>query len=175
MISKCHTKEKCKDYISKIPNYDKAISDTTQVWHCHHVLEISIDGEHELHSQDDLIRMGMYYKRPYYELIFLTPSEHRELHGRTVEARKRNSEQQKKVDRKGSKNPMAAENVKEKRKTNPNFGKKGKYKVFVHYAKSEEGRKIINHFGLRERTKESEQLYNSEMSYFRTNKKFSWE
>lgn len=120
MINELHTKEKCKDDISKIPNYEKAIADTTKVWHCHHIWEISMDGENELHSQEELIRLGMYYKRPYYELIFLTPSDHRKLHHRTIEARKRNSEQQKKVDRKGSKNPMAGRFGKD----SPQFGRK---------------------------------------------------
>ena len=35
----------CKVDISKIENYDKAMSDTEQVWDCHHRLEFTLDGE----------------------------------------------------------------------------------------------------------------------------------
>ena len=73
----------CKDDITKIENYDKAINDTTQTWHLHHRLEFTLDGEFA-HSKSDLQRMNMYYDRPYFELIFLTKSEHVRLH-RTVQ------------------------------------------------------------------------------------------
>lgn len=69
----------CKDDISRIENYDKAMSDTTQIWHCHHRLELTLDGEFA-HSPDELIRLDMYYNRPYFELIFLTHAEHMKLH-----------------------------------------------------------------------------------------------
>lgn len=73
----------CKDDITKIENYDKAINDTTQTWHLHHRLELTLDGEFA-HTKEDLIRMNMYCKRPYFELIFLTKYEHIRLH-RTVQ------------------------------------------------------------------------------------------
>ena len=38
-------KKFCKDDISKIENYDKAIADTTQTYECHHRLELTLDGE----------------------------------------------------------------------------------------------------------------------------------
>lgn len=69
----------CRDDISKIENYDKAIADTTQTWHCHHRLELTLDGEFAL-TPEQLKMHDMYYNRPYYELIFLTPTEHRRLH-----------------------------------------------------------------------------------------------
>ena len=69
----------CKDDISKIENYDKAIADTTQTWHCHHRLELTLEREFA-HSKEELKRLGMYYHRPYFELIFLTNSEHNRLH-----------------------------------------------------------------------------------------------
>lgn len=56
------------DY-SKIENYDKAIADTTQTWHCHHKLEMFF-------TKKELIEMGRYYNVPARELIFLTKKDH---------------------------------------------------------------------------------------------------
>lgn len=70
-------KSYCQDY-KKIENYDKAIADKENIWHCHHKLEIGSNGERVLHK--DLIRQGLYYNRPASELIFLTNSEHKRLH-----------------------------------------------------------------------------------------------
>ena len=72
-------KQVCKDDPSLIENYDKAINDNTQMWVLHHRLELTLDGEYA-HSREELIRLGMYYHRPYYELIFLTKSDHQKLH-----------------------------------------------------------------------------------------------
>ncbi len=79
MINVKSVREYCRDDISKIENYDKAISDTTQVWHIHHRLELTLDGEFALTSKQ-LKMHCMYYKRPYYELIFLTRDEHYRIH-----------------------------------------------------------------------------------------------
>ena len=68
----------CSDGISKIENYDKAINDKTQTWHCHHRLEIHDNGT--TLSQEELKSNGMYYNRPASELIFLTRREHMILH-----------------------------------------------------------------------------------------------
>ena len=73
MICEKTIKKFCKDDISLIENYDKAIADTTQVWHCHHRRET-------IFSKPDLIEIGEYYNRPACELIFLTPNEHHRLH-----------------------------------------------------------------------------------------------
>lgn len=69
-----------KGEIEKIENYEKALNDKTQMWHCHHRLELTLDDEFA-HTPKELQKMGMYYNRPYYELIFLTISQHRKLHG----------------------------------------------------------------------------------------------
>ena len=63
----------CKNDISLIENYDKAIADKSQVWHCHHRRET-------IYSRSGLIEIGEYYNRPACELIFLTPNEHHKLH-----------------------------------------------------------------------------------------------
>ena len=53
----------CKRYwadgeLSKIENYDKAVADITQVWDCHHRLEVQ-NGKPIL--KKDLIAQGLYY------------------------------------------------------------------------------------------------------------------
>ena len=73
MINEEKIKSYCKDDISLIENYDKAVSDTTQMWHCHHRRET-------IFSKSDLIEIGEYYNRPACELIFLTSLEHNRLH-----------------------------------------------------------------------------------------------
>ena len=73
MISKRSAKAFCREDISLIENYDKAVSDTTQMWHCHHRRET-------IFSKSDLIEIGEYYNRPTCELIFLTPTDHHRLH-----------------------------------------------------------------------------------------------
>lgn len=84
MINEQNAKKFCKDNISKIENYDKAVADPTQTWDLHHRLELTLDGSYA-HSREDLKRLGMYYARPYFELVFLTKSEHLRLHN-TVNA-----------------------------------------------------------------------------------------
>ena len=89
MIDKRSAKAFCRDEISLIENYDKAIADKTQTWHCHHRRET-------IFSRKDLIDIGEYYNRPACELIFLTPLEHHRLHhlGKylSAETRKKMSE-----------------------------------------------------------------------------------
>lgn len=72
----------CKDDITKIENYELAKADNFKGWEIHHRLELTLDGEHAC-SANDLERMNMYYNRPYFELIFLTRSAHRQLHNNT--------------------------------------------------------------------------------------------
>jgi len=67
---------------SKIENYDLAKADNFEWWDIHHRLELTINGEYA-HSKDELIRMDMYYDRPYYELIFLRHDEHAKLHSKS--------------------------------------------------------------------------------------------
>ena len=81
MISLRKTKRFCKDDITKIKNYNEAINDKDNIWHCHHLLELTLDNEPAL-SVKDLIRMNMYYNRPYFELIFLNPKAHHSLHNK---------------------------------------------------------------------------------------------
>ena len=77
MISERHVKEFCCEDISLIENYNLAIADTTQTWHCHHRGEVLHCGRF---SRDDLKKFGLYFNRPAAELIFLTKAEHDRLH-----------------------------------------------------------------------------------------------
>lgn len=75
MISINRAKSFCKEDISKIENYDKAIADSTRIWHCHHRTEIWWNC-----SVKELKENKCYYKRKACELIFLTPEEHLRIH-----------------------------------------------------------------------------------------------
>ena len=75
MINEYYAKLYCKEDVSKIENYHKAIADTTQTWVCHHRTEIWWNC-----SQKELIDNECYYNRKACELIFLTPAEHKSLH-----------------------------------------------------------------------------------------------
>ena len=73
MINFIYAKKYCNEDISLIENYDKAIIDSNQTWHCHHRRELET-------SRKELIKIGEYYYRPAEELIFLPKSEHSILH-----------------------------------------------------------------------------------------------
>ena len=92
MISE-EVKRYCNGDISTIENYDLAMNDECQIWHCHHRAEILPCGNF---SRDTLIDFELYYHRPSSELIFLTQSEHITLHNRcktmSEETRSRMSE-----------------------------------------------------------------------------------
>ena len=59
-------KDYCCEDISLIENYEQALNDQTQVWDCHHRLEIELGL-----SAAELIKQGLYWNRPASELIFL--------------------------------------------------------------------------------------------------------
>ena len=80
----------CKD-ITKIENYGKAVVDTTQIWDCHHRLETHylmkgkwVEREEEL-TRDELLKENKLYNVPPEELIFLTRSEHKSLHKKSMQ------------------------------------------------------------------------------------------
>lgn len=82
MISIVNVKKFCKEDPSKIENYDKAIADETQTWHCHHRDEVKVlpSGIMVIRSVEELIENCRYFNCPANELIFLTPAEHSKLH-----------------------------------------------------------------------------------------------
>lgn len=77
MINDRYPKMFCSEPLSKIENYDDAVSDDTCTWDCHHKLEIV--GNREV-SVEELKREGKYYNRPANELIFMKHNEHMSLH-----------------------------------------------------------------------------------------------
>ena len=77
MIDEKRVRRYCNEDISKIENYDKAIADTSQTWHCHHRAEILPCGRF---SQDDLKANGLFYGHPADRLIFLERATHRRMH-----------------------------------------------------------------------------------------------
>ena len=73
MISETQARKYCKEDISLIENYEQAINDNTQKWHCHHRRE-------SVYTKKGLIEIGEYYDRPAIELIFMTEEEHKRFH-----------------------------------------------------------------------------------------------
>lgn len=75
MINVEKVKRYCREDISLIKNYEKAVQDKTKVWECHHINELTF-------TPKELIKMKMYFHRPANELVFLTRAEHRKIHYR---------------------------------------------------------------------------------------------
>ena len=73
MINEKIAKSFCKEDISKIKNYELAIADTTQTWHCHHILG-------EIITRQQLLEHDFYYDVPACMLKFVTKAEHTRLH-----------------------------------------------------------------------------------------------
>lgn len=96
----------CRDAINCVENYEKAVNDKSKTWVLHHRLELTIDGLFAL-SRDDLKRMGMYYHRPAFELIFLDKSQHMRMHMRALNPNRLASVRYKKsIKMMGNKNPL---------------------------------------------------------------------
>lgn len=100
MINKRQAKKYCKEDISKIENYDKAVADTSQTWDLHHRTEIWWNC-----TAKDLIENECYYHRKACELIFLTKAEHASLHTKGKKRRPFSEETKRKmsVAKKGKK------------------------------------------------------------------------
>lgn len=98
MINETSCKRVCREDISHIQNYEEAVSDSSQKWHCHHRLGVAI-------PRKKLKEIDAYYKRPAAELIFLKESEHLSLHNKekyhSEESKRKISEAMK-----GEKNPF---------------------------------------------------------------------
>ena len=77
MIAREYVEAYCSEDISKIENYEQAVNDDTQTWHCHHKLEIQ--GQFR-NSPSLLKKCGLYYNVPAWQLIFLTKADHMRLH-----------------------------------------------------------------------------------------------
>lgn len=161
MINETYANAYCSDDISGIENYEQAVNDKTQTWHCHHRLEIQ--GQFR-NSISLLKRCGLYYHVPAWQLIFLTRADHTRLHKlgnhHSEESRKKMS-----IALKGKfcgeKNPMfgkspwnsgkhLSEETKKKLslshsgEKNPMFGKRGEKSHWFGRHHSEESRRKMS-------------------------------
>lgn len=107
MVSIEQLNKYCNGDITKIENYEKAVSDPDVIWECHHRLE------EQGYSAQKLIKMNRYYKVPPEELKLMTPTEHRQLHmvGREVTDEQKRKMSKAKV---GEKNPTKQPEVRRK-------------------------------------------------------------
>lgn len=121
MINERQAHKYCKDNISKIENYDKAIHDTTKTWHLHHRTEIWWNC-----SASDLIDNECYYNRKACELIFLTPYEHARLHNQ------------------GENNPMYGKRLSDESRKKLSEAHKGENNHMYGKTRSKESRKKIS-------------------------------
>ena len=167
MINERQTKKYCREDISKIENYAKAINDITQTWECHHRDEVKTlpSGIEVRRSIEDLKEIDRYFGCPANELIFLTKAEHRILHhkGNKFCSGKHLSEEHKRKLSEANK----GKHFSKERKRHISEAKKGKHL-------SEFGRKFKEHY---DKTHlDDRKLYNSEYKwYIKHNKKCSWE
>ena len=156
MINEQKAKQYCKEDISRIPNYEQAIANTTQVWDLHHRLELTVNGEFA-HTVQELKDMDMYYNRPAGELIFLTRAEHIRLHRnaewKKPEYRAKQSETRKQV--------WADPEYRAKR-SNP----ENRAKMTEALIRTEFGRKYKEHFGANTHT-DPKQYHREYMFYYR--------
>lgn len=190
MINEYNAKLFCKEDISLIENYDKAIADDSQVWHCHHRDEVKVlpSGVKVIRSRQELIENERYYNCPANELIFLTKSEHNRLHnfnrsestklkmseaqkGRvlSIESRRKMSESLKSRDawNKGKKGIYSEDTI---RKMSESC--KGRIPWNKGKATSVFGQAFIEHYGIT--CSDNEKLYSDEYKYFKRYGKFSW-
>lgn len=79
MINEKIAKSYCSDEISLIENYHEAIADEERRWEIHHRKECDSEGR-TLFTMKQLIEMGLYFRRPASELIFVTRSMHWKMH-----------------------------------------------------------------------------------------------
>lgn len=79
MINERKAKWYCSEDISLIENYHQAITDEERMWDVHHRRECDENGR-TLFTKKQLIDMGLYFKRPAAELLFVTRSTHKKLH-----------------------------------------------------------------------------------------------
>lgn len=124
MIKEKSIKCYCCEDISLIENYQEALI-SPKKYQVHHRLELHPDGSVRFSSKS-LKTIGLYYKRPACELIFIERSAHRKLHTQ------------------GKAHPL----YKKKGKSNPKFGVKHKNTQNQKKPHSIFGIKYYNHFNM---------------------------
>lgn len=143
MINETYAERYCSEDIAKIENYEQAVNDKTQTWHCHHKLEIQ--GQFQ-NSPAMLKKCGLYYHVPAWQLIFLTKAEHSKLHklgNKLWLGRRHSKETRKKISMSrsgklcGEKHPMFGKRHSEESRKKMSIARSGKYP-------SEESRKKMS-------------------------------
>lgn len=167
MISERCAKLLCKEDISKIENYDKAITDDTKTWVIHHRDEVKVlpSGVKVIRSRQDLIDNGSYYGCSANELIFLTPEEHSRLHHKGV---KLSEETRRKISESNKGKIMSEESRRKMSET-----KKGKTTWIKGKTYSIFGKAFKEHYGLTQC--DDIKLYKKEYKFYKYYGKFSWE
>lgn len=112
MICLKTAKKYCKDF-TKIENYDEAVTDTTEMWVCHHKLE-------NIFTLQELVDMGIYYNIKPGELMFIRKSEHQGNAKLHIGCRRKNESQKGKVCSEETKRKLSEVT---KGKNNPMYGK----------------------------------------------------
>lgn len=173
MINEKLVKKYCKEDISKIKNYDKAIADTTKVWHCHHILG-------EILSKEQLEAHDFYYNVPACMLKFVTSSEHKALHLKNREGLHKGKNHTELAKQKMS--------LAHKGKSSWNKGKHHTEATCIKIGAKSKGRKstlgktwqtskfgkgFYEHYGIRRA--DNIKLYDKEKYYYYKYGKFSWE
>lgn len=158
MINIKQAKRFCKEDISKIKNYDKAIADNTQTWDCHHMTETWWNC-----SKKDLIDNECYYHRKACELIFLTHEEHTRLHHKNKNVTE-NTKQKISKTQKGRTLSLETR-IKMSKSHKGNVNNKGKIKSVF-------GKEFKEHFGLTKSV--NKKLYMKEYRFYKRHGKFSW-
>lgn len=143
MINKYNAEKYCSDDISKIENYEYAVNDKSQTWQIHHKFEIQGNFRN---SKSMLIKCGLYYKVPAWQLVFLTKSEHLKLHhtGKTISDE---TKQKMSISNSGFKNPMFG-------KPSPNKGKKQPLEIKKQVSRLMSGNLYWNNGYINKRAKE---------------------
>ena len=175
MINKYAAKKYCKEDISLIENYDKAIADTTQVWHCHHRDEVKVlpSGMTVICSRQNLIENDRYYNCPANELIFLTKSEHLKLHGayKTTDHRRKIAEANKNKKLSEETRRKLSESHKGQKHSEESYNKMSESKKGKTH--SNFGKVFIEHYGIT--CTDNIKLYAKEYTFYKYHGHFSWE
>ena len=109
-----------------IENYELAKKDNFKGWCIHHRLEFDLEGN-EVHTPASLKKLGMYYRRPYFELIYMTRHEHQILHNKAKKG-KFTEERRRKISESLSGRHLSTEHCRKmselfKGENNPFYGK----------------------------------------------------
>ena len=157
----------CREDVSLIENYDKAIADDKNTWVCHHRDEIRTlpSGITVIRSPEEPKCNGRYYNCPANELIFMTRNEHNALHSAN-----RSEESLEKLSVNTAKNHAHYWN-----------GRKKSAEHIARIAASRKGIKVITfarkfreHFGIKKI--DNLELYQTEYEFYKQHKRTaSWE